>query len=57
MWGVGTPFGLANIDREVQRQATIVAHANDFKFMFWLLPTDSPAACVYAQAAGERGEG
>jgi len=35
-WGIATPFGLTNIDSEIQRQAAIIGYANDFRFMFWL---------------------
>ncbi len=35
-WGITTPFGLANIDMQIQRQAAIIGYANDFKLMFWI---------------------
>jgi MFS transporter, DHA2 family, multidrug resistance protein len=35
-WGIATPFGLTNMDMEIQRQAAIIGYANDFKLMFWI---------------------
>jgi DHA2 family multidrug resistance protein len=32
-WGPGTPFGLANIDAQVNHQAQIIAYSNDFMLM------------------------
>ena len=36
LWGIGTPFGLTNIDQQIQQQAAIIGYANDFKLMFWI---------------------
>lgn len=39
-WNPATPYGLAGIDQEVQRQALIIAYSNDFLFMFFIsVPT------------------
>lgn len=35
-WGIGTPFGVNNIDQQIQQQAAIIGYANDFKLMFWI---------------------
>jgi MFS transporter, DHA2 family, multidrug resistance protein len=40
LWNVTTPTGLAALNAEVTRQASIIAYSNDFKFLFFLtLPT------------------
>ena len=40
VWNVTTPTGLAALNAEVTRQASIIAYSNDFKFLFFLtLPT------------------
>ncbi|MPZ38292.1 MAG: DHA2 family efflux MFS transporter permease subunit [Rhizobiales bacterium] len=40
LWNVTTPAGLAALNAEVTRQASIVAYSNDFLFLFFLtLPT------------------
>jgi MFS transporter, DHA2 family, multidrug resistance protein len=36
LWNVTTPTGLAALDAEVTRQASIIAYSNDFKFLFFL---------------------
>jgi DHA2 family multidrug resistance protein len=40
LWNVTSPTGLAALNAEVTRQASIIAYSNDFKFLFFLtLPT------------------
>jgi len=40
LWNVTSPPGLAALNAEVTRQASIIAYSNDFKFLFFLtLPT------------------
>jgi DHA2 family multidrug resistance protein len=40
LWNTATSQGLAALNAEVTRQASIIAYANDFKFMLFVcLPT------------------
>src|SRR5712671_3508342 len=36
LWNTATPFGIAALNAEVSRQASIIAYADDFKFLFVL---------------------
>ena len=42
-WNSAMPPGLAALNAEVTRQATIIAYTNDFKFMLWIM---APTALV-----------
>ncbi len=42
IWNTKTVAGLSLIDREISRQATIIAFANDFKFMMWVVIATMP---------------
>ena len=36
LWNTATPSGIAALNAEVTRQASIIAYGDDFKFLFFL---------------------
>ena len=55
LWNTTTPSGIAALNAEVTRQASIIAYADDFKFLFFL--TLSGAVLVLFMRPGAKALG
>jgi hypothetical protein len=51
---VTNPTGLTALNEEVTRQASIIAYANDFKFLFLVYPATGGPRAVHATGRAER---
>jgi DHA2 family multidrug resistance protein len=49
-----TEAGLALLNRLVTQQATIIAFANDFKLLMWLIIASIPLVLIIGSARGPR---